>query len=223
MVPNSLGPGELIEKYGTETQKAHYLPRLARGDEIPCFALTGPFSGSDAASMRDIGVVTKGWYEGKETLGIELTWDKRYITLAPNATLLGLAFRLFDPENHLGRGEDIGITLALIPTTIPASRSGGGISGAPPSPTGQQADATFVRSMDHWRQGAGGSGLAHVDELPCRRPVHLASRHQRRRRQGHAQEQHGLCSHQKAIQSADRLHGGRGGAARAHDRVRLRA
>jgi len=116
MVPNSLGPGELIEKYGTEAQKAHFLPRLARGEEIPCFALTGPFSGSDAASMRDIGYVTRGQHEGKETLGIRLDWDKRYITLAPKATLLGLAFRLFDPENHLGRGEDVGITLALIPT-----------------------------------------------------------------------------------------------------------
>jgi len=116
MVPNSLGPGELIEKYGTETQKAHYLPRLARGEEIPCFALTGPFSGSDAASMRDVGVVTKGMHDGKETLGIKLTWDKRYITLAPKATLLGLAFRLFDPENLLGKGEDVGITLGLIPT-----------------------------------------------------------------------------------------------------------
>ena len=116
MVPNSLGPGELIEKYGTETQKAHYLPRLAKGEEIPCFALTGPFSGSDAASMRDVGVVTKGMHDGKETLGVKLTWDKRYITLAPKATLLGLAFRLFDPDNHLGKGEDVGITLALIPT-----------------------------------------------------------------------------------------------------------
>ena len=116
MVPNSLGPGELIEKYGTEAQKAHYLPRLARGEEIPCFALTGPFSGSDAASMRDVGVVTKGEHEGKKTLGVKLTWDKRYITLAPKATLLGLAFRLFDPDNHLGKGEDVGITLALIPT-----------------------------------------------------------------------------------------------------------
>jgi acyl-CoA dehydrogenase len=116
MVPNSLGPGELIEKYGTEEQKAHYLPRLAHGEEIPCFALTGPFSGSDAASMRDVGVVTKGIHDGKETLGVKLTWDKRYITLAPKATLLGLAFRLFDPDNHLGKGEDVGITLALIPT-----------------------------------------------------------------------------------------------------------
>jgi acyl-CoA dehydrogenase len=124
MVPNSLGPGELIEKYGTEEQKAHYLPRLARGEEIPCFALTGPFSGSDAASMRDVGVVTRGMHEGKETLGLKLTWDKRYITLAPKATLLGLAFRLFDSDNHLGRGEDVGITLALIPTSHPGVEIG---------------------------------------------------------------------------------------------------
>ena len=124
MVPNSLGPGELIEKYGTEAQKAHYLPRLARGQEIPCFALTGPASGSDAASMRDIGIVTKQWHDGRETLGLLLTWDKRYITLAPKATLLGLAFRLFDPDNHLGRGEDVGITLALIPTDQPGVEIG---------------------------------------------------------------------------------------------------
>ncbi|MGE5260150.1 MAG: acyl-CoA dehydrogenase, partial [Actinomycetota bacterium] len=124
MVPNSLGPGELIEKYGTEAQKEHFLPRLAKGEEIPCFALTGPFSGSDAASMRDIGVVTNGTHEGKETLGVKLSWDKRYITLAPNATLLGLAFRLFDPENLLGRGEDIGITLALVPTNHPGVEIG---------------------------------------------------------------------------------------------------
>ena len=124
MVPNSLGPGELIEKYGTDAQKKHYLPLLARGEEIPCFALTGPFSGSDAASMRDIGIVARGQQDGRETLGITLTWDKRYITLAPKATLLGLAFRLFDPDNHLGRGEDVGITLALIPTDHPGVEIG---------------------------------------------------------------------------------------------------
>jgi acyl-CoA dehydrogenase len=124
MVPNSLGPGELIEKYGTEAQKAHFLPRLAKGEEIPCFALTGPFSGSDAAAMRDIGVVAKGVHDGKETLGIRLTWDKRYITLAPKATLLGLAFRLFDPKHQLARGEDVGITLALIPTNHPGVEIG---------------------------------------------------------------------------------------------------
>lgn len=115
MVPNSLGPGELIEKFGTDDQKEHYLPRLARGEEVPCFALTGPYAGSDAASMRDIGTVTRGMHDGKEVVGIRLNWDKRYITLAPNATLLGLAFQLFDPENLLGKGEDVGITLALIP------------------------------------------------------------------------------------------------------------
>ncbi|MEM9350460.1 MAG: acyl-CoA dehydrogenase, partial [Pseudomonadota bacterium] len=115
-VPNSLGPGELIEKYGTDAQKEHYLPRLAKGLEVPCFALTGPTSGSDAASMRDIGYVTKGMYEGKEVIGIRVSWDKRYITLSPKATLLGLAFRLFDPEGLLGDEEDIGITLAMIPT-----------------------------------------------------------------------------------------------------------
>jgi acyl-CoA dehydrogenase len=124
MVPNSLGPGELIEHYGTAQQKAHYLPRLAKGAEIPCFALTGPFSGSDAAAMRDVGIVTKGMHDGVETLGINLTWDKRYITLAPNATLLGLAFRLLDPNNHLGQGEEVGITLALIPTDHPGVETG---------------------------------------------------------------------------------------------------
>lgn len=124
MVPNSLGPGELIEKYGTDAQKHHYLPRLARGEEVPCFSLTGPTSGSDAATMRDIGTVVRGMHEGKETVGIRLSWDKRYITLGPNATLVGLAFRLFDPENLLGKGEDIGITVALIPAGHPGVNIG---------------------------------------------------------------------------------------------------
>jgi acyl-CoA dehydrogenase len=121
MVPNSLGPGELIEKYGTEQQKHHYLPRLARGEEIPCFALTGPTSGSDAATMRDIGTVVRG-PDGKPA--IRLSWDKRYITLGPKATLLGLAFRLFDPDNILGNGENPGITVAMIPTTHPGVQIG---------------------------------------------------------------------------------------------------
>ncbi len=121
MVPNSLGPGELIEKYGTEQQKHYYLPRLAKGEEIPCFALTGPTSGSDAATMRDIGTVIRG-ADGKPA--IRLSWDKRYITLGPKATLLGLAFRLFDPDNILGKGENIGITVAMIPTTHPGVQIG---------------------------------------------------------------------------------------------------
>ncbi|MBU1212059.1 MAG: acyl-CoA dehydrogenase [Alphaproteobacteria bacterium] len=124
MVPNSLGPGELIEKYGTDEQKEHYLPRLAKGEEIPCFSLTGPTSGSDAATMRDIGRVEKALHDGRETLGIRLNWDKRYITLGPKATLVGLAFRLFDPEDLLGKGEDVGITVALIPAGHPGVEIG---------------------------------------------------------------------------------------------------
>ncbi len=124
MVPNSLGPGELIEKYGTDDQKHYYLPRLARGDEVPCFSLTGPTSGSDAATMRDIGTVVKGQHDGRETLGVRLSWDKRYITLGPKATLVGLAFRLFDPENRLGKGEDVGITVAMIPASHPGVNIG---------------------------------------------------------------------------------------------------
>ncbi len=124
MVPNSLGPGELIERYGTEYQRSYYLPRLARGEEIPCFSLTGPTSGSDAATMRDIGRVERGMHEGRETLGIRLNWDKRYITLGPKATLVGLAFRLFDPERLIGDDEDVGITLALIPADHPGVEIG---------------------------------------------------------------------------------------------------
>jgi acyl-CoA dehydrogenase len=118
MVPNSLGPGELLEKYGTPEQKEKYLRRLARGQEVPCFALTGPHAGSDAAGMRDVGVVTYDMYDGKKTLGVKLSWDKRYITLAPVATLLGLAFNLHDPDHLLGEKDDLGITLALVPSTF---------------------------------------------------------------------------------------------------------
>ena len=124
MVPNSLGPGELIEKYGTDAQKEHFLPRLAHGDEVPCFSLTGPTSGSDAATMRDIGRVVKANYNGAETLGIKLSWDKRYITLGPKATLVGLAFHLFDPDKLIGSTEDVGITVALIPATHPGVNIG---------------------------------------------------------------------------------------------------
>ncbi len=124
MVPNSLGPGELIEKYGTDEQKHYYLPRLAKGLEIPCFSLTGPTSGSDAATMRDIGTVVRAMHEGRETLGIKLSWDKRYITLGPKATLVGLAFRLFDPDKLIGDKADIGITLALIPANHPGVNIG---------------------------------------------------------------------------------------------------
>ncbi len=118
-VPNSLGPAELLLHYGTEEQKNYYLPRLARGEEIPCFALTGPEAGSDAGAMTDTGVVCWGEHEGKKVLGIRLNWDKRYITLAPVATVIGLAFKLYDPEHLLGEKVDLGITCALIPRGVP--------------------------------------------------------------------------------------------------------
>lgn len=116
MVPNSLGPGQLLMEYGTQEQRDHYLPRLAKGVDIPCFALTEPTAGSDAAGMLSEGVVCRQTVNGEETLGIRLNWNKRYITLAPVATVLGLAFKLYDPEKLLGDQEDLGITLALIPT-----------------------------------------------------------------------------------------------------------
>jgi acyl-CoA dehydrogenase len=118
-VPNSLGPAELLLHYGTEEQKQRYLPGLATGEEIPCFALTSPQAGSDAAALIDSGVVCKGKWNGKQITGIRLNWEKRYITLAPVATVLGLAFKLYDPDHLIGEVEDYGITAALIPTNTP--------------------------------------------------------------------------------------------------------
>ncbi len=114
-VPNSLGPAELLLHYGTEEQKDYYLPRLATGEEIPCFGLTSPYAGSDAGSIPDMGVVCEGTWKGKKTLGMRLTFDKRYITLAPVATVIGLAFKLYDPDHLLGEQDDLGITCALVP------------------------------------------------------------------------------------------------------------
>lgn len=124
MVPNSLGPGELLVHYGTDEQKRHYLPRLARGLEIPCFALTNPHAGSDAAAIPDTGIVCMGEHLGRQVLGLRLTWEKRYITLGPVATILGLAFHAFDPDHLLGDKEDLGITCALIPTDHPGVNIG---------------------------------------------------------------------------------------------------
>lgn len=124
MVPNSLGPAELLLHYGTEEQKEFYLPRLARGEEIPCFALTEPEAGSDATAQRSTGIVTRGVYQGREVLGMRLTWSKRYITLSPVATVLGLAFILRDPDRLLGDKEEIGITCALLPVNLPGIETG---------------------------------------------------------------------------------------------------
>lgn len=124
MVPNSLGPAKLLLHYGTQAQKDYYLPRLARGEEVPCFGLTGPDNGSDAAAMPDVGVVCHGEHQGRRVLGIRLNWEKRYITLGPVATVLGLAFRLRDPDHLLGADPEPGITLALIPTDTPGVEIG---------------------------------------------------------------------------------------------------
>ncbi|GGO58525.1 acyl-CoA dehydrogenase [Roseovarius pacificus] len=124
MVPNSLGPGELILQFGTDRQKEDWLPRLAAGDELPAFGLTSEDAGSDASAMNDEGVICKGDWNGKQVLGIRLSWAKRYITLAPVCTVLGLAFKLRDPEGLLGETEDIGITCALVPTDLPGVEIG---------------------------------------------------------------------------------------------------
>lgn len=124
MVPNSLGPAELLINYGTEEQKQYYLPRLAVGLEIPCFALTSPEAGSDASAIKDTGIVCEGEFQGKKILGIKLAWNKRYITLAPVATVLGLAFKLYDPHKLLGEEPALGITVCLVPTNHPGVEIG---------------------------------------------------------------------------------------------------
>ncbi|WP_375161612.1 acyl-CoA dehydrogenase [Bradyrhizobium sp. RDT46] len=124
MVPNSLGPGELLMRFGTKEQQERWLPRLADGRDIPCFGLTSPEAGSDAASMVDSGIICKGEFEGREVLGLRLNWHKRYITLGPVATLLGLAFKAYDPDHFVGDQEELGITVALIPTDLPGVEIG---------------------------------------------------------------------------------------------------
>jgi acyl-CoA dehydrogenase len=124
MVPNSLGPGELLHRFGTKEQQDYWLPRLADAREIPCFGLTSPEAGSDAASMIDSGTVCRGVWQGQNVLGIRLNWHKRYITLAPVATVLGLAFKLYDPDHLIGTEEALGITLALVPTNLPGIEIG---------------------------------------------------------------------------------------------------
>ncbi|MBR1365395.1 acyl-CoA dehydrogenase [Bradyrhizobium ottawaense] len=124
MVPNSLGPGELLMRFGTKEQQQRWLPRLADGRDIPCFGLTSPEAGSDAASMVDTGIISKGTFEDREVVGLRLNWHKRYITLGPVATLLGLAFKAYDPDHLVGDQEELGITVALIPTHLPGVEIG---------------------------------------------------------------------------------------------------
>lgn len=124
MVPNSLGPAELLLHYGTAEQKQYYLPRLATGEEIPCFALTSPLAGSDAGAIPDVGVVTRGIWKGEEVLGLSITWNKRYITLAPIATLIGLAIKVIDPQHFLGDKKELGVTCVMVPYDLPGVHRG---------------------------------------------------------------------------------------------------
>ncbi|QCF26267.1 acyl-CoA dehydrogenase [Hydrocarboniclastica marina] len=124
MVPNSLGPGELLVHYGTEQQREYYLPRLARGDEVPCFALTSPMAGSDAGAIPDRGIICRGQWNGEEVLGMKITWNKRYITLAPVATLIGLAIKVYDPDSLLGTEHDMGVTCVMVPADTEGVHSG---------------------------------------------------------------------------------------------------
>lgn len=155
MVPNSLGPGKLLLRYGTEAQKKHYLPRLARGAEIPCFGLTAPRAGSDAGSIPDTGVVCRGTWQGRHVLGLRLNWDKRYITLGPVATVIGLAFRCLDPDRLLGGRADRGITVALVPRETP----GVGEALARIAGLAYQMDAARLLTLSALEQGERPAGL----------------------------------------------------------------
>ncbi|WP_166256629.1 acyl-CoA dehydrogenase [Marinobacter salicampi] len=124
MVPNSLGPGELLMHYGTEKQKSWYLPRLSKGEEIPCFALTSPVAGSDAGAIPDRGIVCEGEWNGEKVLGLKVTWNKRYITLAPVATLIGLAIKVYDPDHLIGDADNVGVTCVLVPHDTEGANAG---------------------------------------------------------------------------------------------------
>lgn len=209
MVPNSLGPAELLLHYGTDEQKNHYLPRLANGTEVPCFALTGPEAGSDAGSIPDSGIVCRGEFEGKpDVLGIRITWEKRYITLGPVATLLGLAFRMYDPDGLLGNEKDIGITLALIPN------SNSGYRYRPPTfsiewciPEWAQFGQRCLHSdrLDHRWPGKNGTRVAHADEQPVSRPLDFTTGHQCGSRQTVSSDHWSLRPCAYTVQAADRL------------------
>ena len=219
MVPNSLGPGELLAHYGTDEQKRHYLPRLAKGLEIPCFALTNPNAGSDAAAIPDFGIVCWGEHEGKRVLGLRVTWDKRYITLGPVATLLGLAFRAYDPDHLVGDKEDIGITCALIPDDAsgrgdrpPPHAAQRGVPERPELGQGR----LHPDGLDHRRPADAGPRLADADGVPRRGPRHLAAVVGHRHGEARGARRRRLRARAHAVQDADRqVRGHRGGARRA--------
>ena len=186
MVPNSLGPGELLMHYGTDEQKKHYLPRLAGGEEIPCFALTSPIAGSDAGAIPDKGIVCKGEWNGKEVLGLKVTWNKRYITLAPVATLIGLAIKVYDPESLLGDNADIGVTCVLVPRETEGVHAG---ARHLPMNTVFMNGPTWQRGIHphgpgYWWPGHARQRLDHAAGMPLHRPFHFTARARHRCRQG---------------------------------------
>ena len=226
MVPNSLGPGELLMRFGTKDQQQQWLPRLADGRDIPCFGLTSPEAGSDAASMIDSGIICKGKFEGREVLGLRLNWHKRYITLGPVATLLGLAFKAYDPDHLVGQQDELGITVALIPTHLARRRDrpspSAGDAGVPERPE-LGPRRLYPDGLHHRRAGAPRPGLEDADDGARRRARHLAAvavgggrglcgAHHRR-----------LCPDPRAVQRADRQVRGHRGAAGPDRRHRLSA
>ncbi len=206
-VPNSLGPAELLLHYGTDEQKDRYLPGLAAGKEIPCFALTSPQAGSDAASIIDSGVVCKGEWEGETIVGIRLNWDKRYITLAPIATVLGLAFKLYDPDHLIGDKDEYGITAALIPTDTPGVTVGRrhhpltiGFQNGPTS----GKDVFVPTRLHHRRPGDGRQGLEDAGRAAVRRPRDHAAVDRGRRRPGSELRDRRIRHASQAVQYLDR-------------------
>ena len=224
-VPNSLGPAELLMHYGTQEQKDYYLPRLADGREVPCFGLTGPWAGSDATSIPDFGIVTMGDWNGARVVGVKLTFDKRYITLAPVATLIGLAFRMYDPDGLLGDKRDIGITLALLPrdtagrgsrpSPLPAQLA------VPERPDPRQGSLHPAQPADR-RRSLRRQGLADAGRVPVDRPLDHAALHRQRRRQDGRGSHRRLRAHPQAVRPVDRPLRRRGRSAGPHRRQGLR-
>ena len=213
-VPNSLGPAELLQHYGLDEQKNYYLPRLARGEEIPCFALTGPRAGSDAASMPDTGIVCKGMWQGKEVLGLRLNFSKRYITLAPVATVIGLAFRHVRSGQTARRAGRISASpCALIPRSTPGVTIGRRhFPLNVPFQNGPiQGKDVFV-PLDYIIGGPkmAGQGWRMLVEQLSVGPLHLAAVQRHGRRQGRGVRLRRLRAHPPAVQHAGRQVRGRG-------------
>ena len=206
MVPNSLGPGELLMKFGTREQQEYWLPRLANGREIPCFGLTSPEAGSDAAAMTDTGVICRGQYQGRETLGIRLNWHKRYITLGPVATVLGLAFKARDPERLLGDEEDLGITVALVPTNTPGVEIGRRhLPSFQVFQNGPNSGHDVFLPLDHIIGGprAHRAGLENADGGAGRRSRHFAAIAVGGGRSIRGAHHRRLCARARTVQRAD--------------------